>query len=361
MACLIRTDEELAVHLRDLESCSRISVDTEFHPEKAYFPKIMLLQLRADEGEVLLVDPLGPVDMTKLGPALSTRTLLMHGGAADLQLLRRHCVATPARVIDTQILAAFAGLGWPRRLQDIVAAVLGREIDKQATLSDWSRRPLSEDQLRYASDDVLLLDALAQGLEARVAAFGNAAFAQAALSESLTIALAPPDDADLWRRIPGAHLLGAPERAALCELAAWREAKARALDNAPGHVVADAMLFDLARRRPDTLDGFRENRRMPSQVWRQHGQELLAVLARATTTAAPRAPRRGADADAVRLAARISGEAAGVAAEYVCRECEVDHILDGSAAVGWRVAALGGPFQDFLVGNKVIARGGRLV
>ncbi len=360
MACLIRTDEELHVHLPELASCERISVDTEFHPEKAYFPKLMLLQLRADEGEVLLVDPLGPVNLTLLGPALSARPLLVHGGAADVQLLRRHCSATPCRVVDTQILAAFAGLGWPRRLQDLVAAVLGKGLDKQETLSDWSRRPLSAAQLQYAGDDVLLLEPLVRGLQTRVEGFGNTAFVEEALRESLGALLAPPDDAGVWRRVPGAHLLSEVERAALSELASWREAKARSLDCAAAHVVSDAMLFDLARRRPETLDGFRENRRMPSQVWRQHGQELLTVLARAEATAAPRALRRGADADALRLAARISAEAGGVAAEYACRDGEVDYILSDSGTGGWRVAALGEPFQDFLRGKKVIMHGGRL-
>ncbi|MSQ00852.1 MAG: hypothetical protein EXR71_03040 [Myxococcales bacterium] len=361
MACLIRTDEELRVHLPGLERCARISVDTEFHPEKAYFPKLMLLQLRPDEGEVLLVDPLGPLDLTVLGPALSTRPLLVHGGAADVILLRRHCGATPMRVIDTQILAAFAGLGWPRRLQDLLAAVLGRELDKQETLSDWSRRPLSGPQLQYAADDVILLDALVRGLEARAGELGNAFYVEEALRESLEVALAAPDDAGAWRRIPGCHLLSERERAALFELAAWRESKARGLDCAAAHIVSDSMLFDLARRRPETLDGFRENRRMPSQVWRQHGHELLGILAQAQTTAPPRPPRRGADADAIRLAARISGEASGVAAEYVLRDGEIDYVLQQSDPGGWRLASLGTAFQDFLRGSKGITRGGRLV
>lgn len=360
MARLIRTPDALDAALAELGAAEQIAVDSEFHPEKAYFPKVMLLQLRADDHAPLLVDPLAPLDLTPLGPVLSSRELLVHGGQADLGILVRQCGARPTRAVDTQVLAAFAGLGWPRRLQDLTAAVLGHPLDKGETLSDWGRRPLSPEQLRYAADDVVVLRPLVQALWARVDGYGNRDHAQAALAEVAAAALGPPDDRRLWRRVPGAHLLADRERAALAALAAWREQRARAIDQPPMQVVSDAVLLDLARRRPDTIERLRDNRRMPAQVWRQHGGALLDCIRSATEAAAPAPLRRSVQADAVRLAARAAAEPRGMSGEFLLDDGELEYIFGKTTYPSWRRRALGENFEKFLDGGLSIRFDGQL-
>ncbi len=361
MPVLIRTTAELLVRLPALAAAPSIALDTEFHPEKYYSPRLMLVQLRPAGGEALLIDALAEVELRLLGPVLSATTLLVHGGAADLALLREHAGVSPSRVIDTQLAGAFCGLGWPRRLQDLVHLVLGRTLTKQETLSDWSRRPLSSDQLRYAADDVKLLHELVAALLARVTTLGNLQWFEAAQREAVEAALAPPAARDAWRRVPGAHLLGERERAALQALAAWRQERAIAGNVPLNHVVADAVMFDLARRRPANVLELRENRRMPSHVWKQCGEAVLAALRDAEHGVAPAALRRGPRCDALRLGARIVAAAAGMEGDLLLTDCELDYILDGTWEASWRREALGSTFDDFLSGTKVIDAEGRLV
>lgn len=360
MARLLCNTETLRATLGELDAAAEIAVDSEFHPEKAYFPKVMLLQLRADDHEPLLVDPLGPVDLRCLGPTLSRVPLLVHGGQADLGILVRHCGATPSVVVDTQVLAAFAGFGWPRRLQDLTARVLGQPLDKGETLSDWARRPLSAEQLRYAAEDVVVLRPLAAALWARIDELGNRPFAEAALREATAAALGPPHDERAWRRVPGAHLLDDGERAALAALAAWRETRARELDTPPMQVVSDAVLLDLARRRPDTMDRLRDNRRMPAQVWRQHGDALLRTIRGAARAEPPSPLRRTVQADALRLAARLAAEPRGMSGEYLLDDSELEYIFGGTTYSSWRRDALGASFEQFELGHASIWRDGRL-
>ncbi len=361
MPVLIRTTAELVHRLPALAAAPSVALDTEFHPEKAYTPRLMLVQLRPAGGEALLIDPLSDVDLRPLGPVLSATTLLVHGGAADLSLLAIHTGAVPSQVVDTQLAAAFCGLGWPRRLQDLVQLALGRTLPKQETLSDWSRRPLSPEQLRYAADDVELLHELAAELLARINKLGNLAWFEAAQAEAVAAALVPPPPQDAWRRVPGAHLLGDRDRAALQALAAWRQERAIAADVPLNHIVADAVMFDLARRRPSTVQELRENRRMPSNVWRQAGDVVLAVLRGSETAPVPAALRRGPRLDALRLGARIAAAKVGMDGDLLLTDCELDYVFSGSVERSWRRQALGSVFDDFVSGKKMIASDGALV
>jgi len=361
MPPLLRTDADLRAALPALWAAPALALDTEFHPEKAYFPKLMLVQLGPVGGEPIIVDPLGSVNLRLLGEVLSKKRLLVHGGAQDLLLIQRELGAVPTEVFDTQLAAGFAGLGYPRRLQDLLVALGGPELEKGETLSDWSRRPLSADQLGYAVDDIRVLPGLVETLEARLERFGNREIFAAAQAEVLAMSIAPPDDDIVWRRVPGAHLLSPPERAALRELAGWREARARGLDTAPGHLVSDAVLLDLVRRRPTTVERLRENRRMPSQVWRQYGEEVLAVLQGSSETIPPPPLARGPRVDALRLAARLVAESRGIAGDLLLTESELNYILEEKHSEGWRRRALGPEFQDLLEERLLMTASGRLI
>lgn len=361
MPVFIRSTAELRPWIERLASCQVLALDTEFHPERKYFPELMLVQLRGDEGEVLLVDPRGDVDLRLLGPLIESKILLVHGGEQDVDLLSRATGGRATRWLDTQVAAGFCGLGYPRRLGDLVLAVLGRAMDKGETLSDWSRRPLGAEQLRYAADDVLVLAPLAAALRERVEAMGHAASLEACLAERLVEAHAAPADEQAWRRVPSAHLLDDRERAIVAALAAWREKSARFSDVPPHSIAPDHVLVDLARRRPRSAEAMRENRRMPSQVWKQHSATLLGILSAAERLPVPPAPLTGLAADVVRLAARVAEAERGVAAALVLRECDVERVIRGSQISEWRLGALGRQFVDFTSERTTISVSGKWV
>ncbi len=342
-----------------LADASELAVDTEFHPERHYWPELMLVQLRGDQGEAVIVDARAGLDLAHLGPLLASKPLLVHGGAQDVAILARATGARATRWFDTQVAAGFCGLGYPRRLVDIAAATLGRAPEKGETMSDWSRRPLSQEQLRYAAGDVLVLDPIARVLRARVRERGHDALLEACLAEQLSDALAEPDDGAAWRRVGAAHLLDDADRAVLAALAAWREACAREGNLWPAAVVTDGILLDLARRRPRSVEAMRDNRRMPSQVWKQHGHAILDILARATSLPVPEAIPAGVRADALRLGARVAEQTSGIAAALALPEREVAHVLGTASPRGWRGLALGGDFDEFINMSRSISALGK--
>ena len=358
---MIRTDAELAPVLTAIAGARRVALDTEFHSERHFWPRLMLVQLRVDDGEAVLVDPLAGIDLRPLGEALSRVPLLLHGAAMDLQILAREAGLRPTSVFDTQIAAGFTGDGYPVRLQELVRRHLDLRLPKAATLSDWSQRPLTEEQLHYAADDVLLLEPLAAALTRRLAENGNDEAARACMAEHVARALAPDDDSRAWRVVPGAHLLDDAERAVLQVLTAWRDRTARARDVPRSGVVSDALLLDLARRQPSTVEGLRANRRMPSAVWKRDGDAVLACIAEGRHGPVPEPlGRRGRVwTDLVRTAGRIAEAERGAATELVLPDDVLERLAAGEGLEPWRRAALGEDFLAFVEARRGIYLPGR--
>lgn len=362
MPPLIRTRADLQALLLRLEGAQSVALDTEFHGERSYRPRPMLVQLCPDGAEAWLVDALEGPPLQDLGAVLARKHLVVHGGGADLEILRRLTGVLPADVFDTQVAAGFCGLGWPIRLPDLAMATVGRRMAKTETVSDWSRRPLTADQVRYAELDVAWLGEIEAVLLARIPVELHTAVRECS-SELLRRAVEAEDPGTLWHAVGGSHLLGPRERATLRRLAAWRDQAARSRDVPRHSILGDAHLLDLARRRPETAEELRNNRRLPSAFARSFGPEVLAEIAASNDDPAPPA-RFGAprlELDLLQAAARLVEADTGVAAELVLPTTLLAAIAAGDRPDGWRKAVVGDRIDDYISGRIGISFPGRWI
>ncbi len=350
MPRFINTAAGLIAALPELNGAELIALDTEFHTERWYYPRLMLLQLRVDAREPLLIDPLS-VSIAPLAVPLSTRPVIVHGGQQDAQILYRMLGVVPNIVYDTQVAAGFAGAGYPIRLQELVRRFLGAHMPKGETLSDWSRRPLSPAQLGYAADDVLVLHDLKGALDIELQRSGLGGAAAEATRDMVESASRAPDDSRAWTRVGGAQTLEADERACLQALVAWRDREARDRDVQKNALASDAVLLDLARRRPESAQEMRANRRMPGHLSRQEADVLLDLLANPGPAPAPLARDKGAF-DVVRAATRVVERRTGIAAELLLPDAEIHSLLAGNPCRAWRVPLLGQDFASFIRGDS---------
>lgn len=226
-----------------------LAVDTERASGYRYGQRAYLVQLRREGAGTVLIDPVALPDLAPLGEALRDVEWVLHAATQDLPSLAETGMR-PAALFDTELGARLAGL--PRvGLAAVTEHYLGVTLAKEHSAVDWSQRPLPEDWLRYAALDVELLaqlrDRLAEDLEQQ----GKLAWARqefAALA-----AFEPPSRADPWRRVSGMHKVrNRRATAAVRELWHARDRIAREKDVAPGRVLPDATLIDLAVRAPLT-------------------------------------------------------------------------------------------------------------
>ena len=271
-----------------------LAVDTEFVREKTYFPRPCLLQLARDDG-VACVDLLadGVADALR-APLLDPGTVkVLHSARQDFEVFYRLWGALPGPVFDTQIAGALIGLPEQCGYGQAVERLLGVPLAKGHARTDWSRRPLSEQQLRYAADDVRYLVPLYRTLQERLAERGRDDWPAADFDALLRPALYQPDPAGAWRRVKHGRQLEGPALARLAALAAWREEVAVARDRPRRWILADEALIELARRHPDSRSAVEEIGLVPPAVRRRYAGELARLLSEIPADASP--PDTGPD------------------------------------------------------------------
>jgi ribonuclease D len=228
-----------------------VALDTEFMRTNTFAPKLALVQVRIDGHTALLDSP-------KLGAhaALAARladpaTLcVMHSASEDLEALACIVPQGPGQLFDTQIAAALARLGFGLSYQKLVAQVLGVELPKSETRSDWLQRPLSAAQLDYAAQDVAYLPELHAKLDDALGALGRRHW----LAEDCTMLIervrhALPDSQP-QRAFRSAADWPRHNQVLLRRLLLWREAAARRYDKPRSWLLDDAHALGFAEQPP---------------------------------------------------------------------------------------------------------------
>jgi ribonuclease D len=250
----IISDDQLATWLAGIPADAVVGVDTEFMRRDTFYPQLALLQL-AHDGRYALIDPLafdaGPRLQALLGaqPTVS----VMHSASEDLEALAPLLPKGPHTLFDTQIAAAFAGMGAGLSYRALVAELIGDELDKGETRSDWLQRPLTPSQLAYAALDVVHLHRIHALLSERLAERGRTEWFAEDCRRLLQRA-GNGGDAQPQKTFKGASDW-APERQALLRrILRWRDAAARSLNKPRPWLVDDNLAMSLASNLPHSQD-----------------------------------------------------------------------------------------------------------
>ncbi len=226
-----------------------LAVDTEFERTNTFYARIGLLQI-ADSKSCYLVDPLTIDDWEAFRQLLNTPTctLVMHSCSEDLNLLLTFLGCLPVSLFDTQLAASFLGLGFSISYQGMVEQLVGIEVAKDETRSDWIRRPLSEKQIQYAATDVRYLLQIRKLLSDQIAAKGMTDWLEADCAAQLSVARLAEDESQ-WQSyyagLSNAWKLDSEALQALQQLCVWREETARQRNKPRSWIVKDNDLLSL--------------------------------------------------------------------------------------------------------------------
>ncbi len=350
------------------------AVDTEFHTERTYWPKLALIQLGwADQ--VVLVDPLA-VDPSPLGRLFAgPGTAVAHAAGQDVDVLRAACGAAPSTVFDTQIAAGFLGMSTPS-LARLVEQVLGIILPKTDQLSDWLHRPIPSSQLAYAEGDVRYLLALRASMVDQLEERGRLAWAIEECAEVLAGRRRQVVPEEAWWKAGDVRKLTGRSRGVAQEVAAWREQRAAGVDRPRRSVLSDLAILTIAQRPPRNRVELERLRGVDTRhLAKGAAAEILDAVERG----------RSLSSDQLRLPPDVVDSRASQAAVAVCTglvrqiadELQFDHSLlatrmDITLLVtgepsrldrGWRGSIAGDPLRRLLSGDAAAAfdPDGRLV
>lgn len=275
----------------------RYALDTEFHRERTYYPKLALVQVAwatPNGQEVALIDPL-TVDVGVLRPLFASDALcVIHAAQQDLDVLTHAVGSVPDRMFDTQLAAGFVGYGTPS-LVSLLQGEIGVTPAKGDRLTDWLRRPLTESQCQYAAVDVEYLLEVHERLVLALADVGRLQWAEDACEELRTrpTSGSAPDDA--WLRLKDARSLRPSARAVAQSVAAWRERRAMRTDIPVRQVLPDLAILGISQRNPSNVKDLSQARGVDDRHSRGGIAEEILEAVRAAKGAPPPSPPPSVD------------------------------------------------------------------
>ncbi|KQQ68156.1 ribonuclease D [Pseudomonas sp. Leaf127] len=274
----IRDDDSLARHCTQWQTLPFIALDTEFMRVDTFYPIAGLLQISA--GNIAwLIDPLSIDDWRPLAALLENPDVIkvLHACSEDLEVLLRLTGSLPLPLFDTQLAAAYLNIGFSMGYSRLVQEVLGIELPKGETRSDWLQRPLSDTQISYAAEDAVHLAELFTLLRPRLSQEKYAWVLEDG-AELVANLRRETDPYEVYRDAKLAWKLSRQQLAVLRELCAWREQQARIRNQPRNRILREHSLWPLAKTQPDNLAALARIEDMHPRTVRQDGEFLLELI-----------------------------------------------------------------------------------
>jgi len=349
---LITTTAELTAFCDRLAKHRVITVDTEFLRETTYYPLLCVVQM-ASADEAAVIDALAEgIDLKPFFTLMADEKVLkvFHAARQDIEIVWHRAGIVPHPIFDTQVAALALGYGDSIAYDQLVERVTGHRPDKTHRFTDWSRRPLTDEQMHYALADVTHLRDVFAALDADLKKRGRSDW----VSEEMEVLTSPrtydfhPERA--WERLK-TRVRKPKELAVLIEVAAWREQEAQSRDVPRGRILKDDVVGDVATHAPTSLDKLANLRSLPKGFDRSKwGSDIVAAvqrgLARDVATLPkiekPRGNTNGAAiVELLKVLLRMTSERHAVASKVIATVDDLEQIAaddnaDVGALHGWR-------------------------
>jgi len=348
----ITTTAELAAVCRRMAGYPFVTVDTEFLRETTYYPLLCVAQMASPE-EAVVIDALAPgIDLSPFFALMADDKVMkvFHAARQDIEIVWHAVKLIPHPIFDTQVAAMVLGYGDSISYDQLVQRITGDALDKSHRFTDWTRRPLSDAQLRYAVSDVTHLRdvylALVEDLNRR----GRADWVQdemRVLTSPQTYRMEPEN---AWQRLK-TRVRKPKELAILIEVAAWREREAQSRDVPRSRVLKDEVIGDIAVQAPTTTEKLKSLRSLPKGFERSRwGEAIVAAVSRGLErdvktlplqARSQAVPNGAAIVELLKVLLRMVSESHHVAAKVIATVDDLERIAasdnaDVPALSGWR-------------------------
>ncbi|MDB5591719.1 ribonuclease D [Enterovirga sp.] len=340
-----------------------VTVDTEFMRETTYYSKLCLIQMAGPGDDGVLVDPLAPeIDLSPFLRLMTDERVVkvFHSARQDVEIVWNIGAVIPTPLFDTQIAAMVCGYGDSVSYEQLANDLARARIDKSSRFTDWSRRPLSDDQIAYALSDVTHLVSVYERLREELDSTGRTSWLDDEM-RILTSEATYRNDPDLaWTRLSG-RMRKPREIAVLMEVAAWREREAQSRNVPRSRVLKDEAVIDVATSAPRSVEALGRLRTIPNGFERSRtGADILQAVERGLARAPDTVPvpgrtrggrGGGATVELLKVLLRAVAENERVAPKVIASVDDLEAIAESDTA---DVPALSG-WRRGLFGEKALA------
>mgnify|MGYP001820834875 CR=1 FL=1 len=340
----------------ELQKQGQLGIDTEFMRERTYFAQLCLTQISTPD-EIWCVDPLSGHPQDAFWKEMLTHDWVVHSARQDIEVIYQLSGAMPESIFDTQVAAGLLGHPAQMGYAGLVKELFDAEIHKAHTRADWSKRPLRDEYLEYAAEDVEYLLPACEILSERLEDKGRLDWAREDSQWLLDPELYDIGDSQAIERLKGARNFRGRKRAAAVRLAAWREAEAIQRDRPRQWIMRDNVLLDIAWNLPETEAAMADIQGVPPKLVNRVGRQLLELIAASAQDDGGYNPPRPPDEEQKTLLKDMQSRVAAcakeldIAAETVASKRELAAVIisgnrNSRVFSGWRAE---------LIGNELLA------
>lgn len=365
----LESNEQLAEFCDKIKNAGYCAIDTEFVREKTYYAVLALIQI-ASEKHMACIDPLAIDNFEPLVALLQNRNLIkvFHSPSQDLEILYQRFSCMPQPVFDTQLAAAVLGYDHQVGYADLANRITGVKLDKKHTRANWSRRPLSQDEINYAMDDVRYLIPVYKTLITELEDKNRYRWIEDDLLAMTSITNYQLETADLWRRLKGVQKLKGVELQIARHLCQWREQMAQQKNLPRRWVVKDDLIIEIARLKPAETSDMDSIRDINGKFIDKHGRRLLEIVATAQNAPKSDWPQHDvkqtlttpqqALGDCLMALCRMIAEDNQIAVAALTTRRDIDNLItdrkNSRLSQGWRFSVAGEKLLDFIYGQSVL-------
>ena len=369
----ITTQDALQDACAQLAKSDFICLDTEFHRETTYWPELCLIQASCP-GFQVMIDPLAPT--IDISPFLSliadeSRLKVFHAARQDLEIFNRLIGHPPRPVFDTQIAAMALGIGDSISYDNLIQRILKTRLDKTSQFTDWTQRPLTEKQLKYALGDVTYLRDAYLKMVDRLEDLGRTDWARAEMTELENPSLYDTSPEKAWQRLK----LRKPNKeyaAVFAAVAAWREQMAQDFNKPRRRVLKDDAIQEIADQKPRSEKAFDRLRAVPKGFVRSkyaNGlQETVTAALDDPDAFAPKLPKRQHNPETpagapemLKVLLKAVSDEANIVPRLIANSADIEKLARGetgeeiAALSGWRYDVFGRKAQALLSGKLALS------
>ena len=362
----VDNSEKLQQLCESIKDASLLILDTEFIREKTYRAKLCLIQIATDN-IVACVDPIALSDLSPLMDIINDKNKLkvLHAARQDYEIFYDLNKQLPQPLFDSQLAASLLGYGEQVGYGSLVEKVIGIQLDKAHTRTDWSKRPLSEAQIHYASDDVFYLRQLYPILKQKLSEQGRESWLDeefAALCKP-ELFITQPENA--WNKVKGINRLRPRQLAAAMNLSEWREEMAIKKDLPRRWILADDILLAAAQLLPKNISQLESIVNIKKTIIDNSGKIILSCVKKALeldqddlpSTSKPK--RLTADqeiiADLLMTQIKLVAKEQSISPANIANRKMIEKVINGETDIalltGWRYQLAGKKIQGLLSGE----------
>jgi len=359
--------EQLTELCDRIRQASWIALDTEFLREKTYYPIFCLLQIATPEW-VVCVDPIALADeeMTELFEVIQNPDIIkvLHSCRQDLEIFFQLTGQLTAPVFDTQIAAPLLGFQENPGYAMLVSNLLNVNLAKTHTRTDWTVRPLSEEQIKYAADDVIYLCKVYQMMIQKLEELGRLDWLDKDFELLKNPELYQLSPVNAWKKVKGKNRLTGKQLSIIQGLSQWREQTAQAENRPKNWLIRDDLLLELAKLQPETVNELGNVRSINERTVKRYGKIICQIiaeykeqppLAMDAKKVNKKSQKQEAIVDILTALVRLRSDENSLNPTILANRKDLEGLVlgdnDSPVLQGWRYSMVGKELQGFLQGE----------